>query len=907
MVAILAALAAAWMAAGSIGLVGGPLRRSLTWIALGISVIAAWPGGQRANPGTGRKENNRNAGRAGSSPVLFQSGIAGAVLSYGVLTAGAILAIALNSARSTVVNVLSVTVLLAAISVGQPAGPGRRLIRATAAAVCAFAVYGLARTSVPTLWWLSDGLGEGMGRLAGRLAGRSLWIGGTMAGMDFLVLSAMVCTAWLRLAPPPRWPRALYAASAVAVGHGAYLCLLAACQPCFGPPKPAPETSEWTWSAAAGTLIPWNLPALAGVIQLVILSAVLSWCPPPEARPGRARRRILPDAPLAGWSAALILALLVPAAGLLEARSLSLAGKKIVAYDRLFGNWEKPKHGEYGRLSVGMYGMLPTYVESLGGELVRSGELSDEDLKDAAAVLFIFPNEPWPAGALERIEKYVRGGGAILVAGEHTIFEKDVPASEGGNYFNQLLGNTSMQVRLDSAEFAVGGWLASYEALAHPATIGLDDARNQFGVVIGASVRAGWSAAPLLIGRFGFADPGDESDEAGLSNRRFDPGERLGDLVLAAEESIGRGKVVVFGDTSSFTNGITYGSYEFTSRLLAYLADAASGPRSAWRQLAVLLLAAALVGVLGWQGDSPRAGAAGAVMALGVLVCTQASWRKATLLPDGRNRTPNNLAYIDASHLEAYSRESLREDGLMGLTHALMRDGYQVLSLDRFDPAAIERAGLLVSIAPGRAFTPAERETVRKFVERGGCFISMVGYDRAGPSRALLADFGFYVGNPPGADGASPPDPVPWGHFKSPFVTVGDYRAHVRFHAGWPVGNVGFDPLRADHLRRSGQAGSDPMLREFRDIAYGPGDRTIILSRHVGRGKFILIGDTGFAMNKNLENIGGEPFEGMRENADFWRWFITYIRNETPWYPTGPGGPPEAKPELRPPTPEVIP
>jgi hypothetical protein len=38
-------------------------------------------------------------------------------------------------------------------------------------------------------------------------------------------------------------------------------------------------------------------------------------------------------------------------------------------------------------------------------------------------------------------------------------------------------------------------------------------------------------------------------------------------------------------------------------------------------------------------------------------------------------------------------------------------------------------------------------------------------------------------------------------------------------------------------------------------------------------------------MNKNLEQESGQPFEGLRENADFWRWLITLLRDEPMWIP----------------------
>ena len=45
---VLSSLAAAWIAAGSTGLLGHPLRRALTWVALGIAVLSDSAGRRRS-------------------------------------------------------------------------------------------------------------------------------------------------------------------------------------------------------------------------------------------------------------------------------------------------------------------------------------------------------------------------------------------------------------------------------------------------------------------------------------------------------------------------------------------------------------------------------------------------------------------------------------------------------------------------------------------------------------------------------------------------------------------------------------------------------------------------------------------------------------------------------------------
>ena len=90
-----------------------------------------------------------------------------------------------------------------------------------------------------------------------------------------------------------------------------------------------------------------------------------------------------------------------------------------------------------------------------------SPDLSETDLDDADALVIIYPNEPWSEEQLGRIYDFVRGGGSLMVMGEHTVREKD-----GGSRINDVLEPTAMRVPFDSAIFAIGGWLHSYEALA---------------------------------------------------------------------------------------------------------------------------------------------------------------------------------------------------------------------------------------------------------------------------------------------------------------------------------------------------------------------------------------------------------------------------------------------------------
>jgi hypothetical protein len=386
-----------------------------------------------------------------------------------------------------------------------------------------------------------------------------------------------------------------------------------------------------------------------------------------------------------------------------------------------------------------------------------------------------------------------------------------------------------------------------------------------------------------------------------MGNHKYDAGEKLGDQLLAAEQRFGRGRIMVFGDTSGFTNGILFGSHDFVTRLFAVLCE------DAWISssrliLAVLGLALLLAGL--WQFSCSlhnetadlhgrpasrllTAAATITVVALAFAVSLSASvrWthRAATVLPDG-GHAPNRLAYLDASHLERSSSEAWRDDGIGGLQLTLMRNGYVVLGLHDFDAERLKRAGLLISLAPSRRFTVREIRAVREYIEGGGTFICTAGWPESGASRELLADLGFYVGGI-GAATSGQPEPKPFGHFKAPYFNGGDYMAFVRFHAAWNVESTD---------------------SEARPIAYGPRDAkgppdqpdpSVILMRRIGQGKAVVIADSDFATNKNLEREGGQPFEGMRENADFWRWLLADLTGQPTWTPPRPLPSTPVKPE----------
>ena len=834
-VAALAGLIAAWLAAGSAGLLAHPFRRALTLLCLAVAVLVGRP----------------------LWGIRHKAVLAMAVLALG--TAASMVALPAPPA-----NAMAPVVILAFLAFTS-AGRSRDILLASSTAVAVFGIYRFAVTSIPWLWLAADFVGRCLGTPAGWITDRPLWVGSAFAGLDFLVLMSVLWALYLPCTKPPRAARAIYGFLAILGGQLVYLVLLAYATD-FLAAIPQPAAAGGGSNALIQSVhraVPWNLPEIACVIHALIAAVMFCWSA--WAGDSGEHTESAEHAPEARLSRRLVLAVgvvlaavLLPFAAVFAPGRLDLQGKKVVFYEKGFLNWLKPTHGSYGRLSSGMYGMLPVLLESLGAKCLISPELSDADLKDADVLTIIFPDDPWQTGQMKRIHDFVRGGGSLLVFGEHTTRDAD-----GSNRFDEVLAPTAMRVRFDSATFAVGGWLQSYEAISHPATTGIADDQNQFGVVIGASVDAHWPARPLLIGRWGWTDDGDEANggqRGMLGNNRYDSGEKLGDVVLAAEQPLGRGRVIAFGDTSGLSNAIDVSSYQFTTRLFGYLAKRGAYVHAAWRQAIALLVGALLVAFVCRRPGLWKTSLAVIGLTVSLVASTTGNQARANLLPDGRRSQPNNVAYIDASHIEGYSGESWRPDGIGGLALTLMRCGYLALDLPEFTPERLARAGLLISIAPARTFSPAEVQTVKAFVKGGGTFILMTGYEQRTPCLPLLNAFRMQVGTPQN----SLLEPEPLGHFKSPYLENEGKRVYVRFHAAWPV------------------ACSDPNAQV---IAYGRDNLPVIIQCRSGAGRVLLIGDPCFAENMNLEYENGAPFEGLRENADFWRWLLTRVRGEPMWVP----------------------
>lgn len=502
------------------------------------------------------------------------------------------------------------------------------------------------------------------------------------------------------------------------------------------------------------------------------------------------------------------------------------AGKeKVVFYTKGFVNWLIPNFEDFGSRSGGMFGNLPLFVARLGFEPAWTEIINPGILKEAKILVMINIDEPISEVEKSAIWDFVEKGGSLLLLGDHTFYKKG-----GSNHLNDLLKPVNIRYNFDSADYFIGGWLHSYEYLVHPLTIGLKDVEDEPGIVVGASLKVNYPAYPVIMGKYGYSDPGkeDNPDQAYLGNLDYDPGEQLGDLILVACQNYGQGKVLVFGDTSSLANPILIFSHDFANQVFTWLAgDKRDNLNYPYLFISFVSLIIALVLFLLFLRNPV------------VLICMVGitsgiiCWSTHLNLENHSRIPKGNIAYIDNSHLGYYSLESWKPDGVMGLHFNLMRNGYLSFMLKDFSKQKILNSDILILIAPTKPWTNKEIEIIKEYLNQGGIVILAVGFEEKGGSSKLMKDFGFGILN------------VPLGYFQ---VEMEGLNQTATFYKGWPVT-------------------CDNKKAEVLCSAY---DYSLIVSLPYGKGKFVVIGDTFFFSNQVLE----EEEQPHLEAIYFLRWLL---------------------------------
>jgi hypothetical protein len=484
-------------------------------------------------------------------------------------------------------------------------------------------------------------------------------------------------------------------------------------------------------------------------------------------------------------------------------------GGKVLLYDQGYMNWRTPVYGKYGHKSGGMFGYLPKMLTAAGYEVETVDSLSRENISGADAIVVINVLDYFSEGEKDAVRQFVREGGGLLALGDHT----GVQGIRGP--FNDLLEPYRIEFLFDSASFLTKGWGEEAIAIPHPVTHGLYSP-SEMDIWVGASLQIRPPARPVIVGRYGYSDIGDIAavDHAYLGNRVYDPGEQLGDIVLVAANDYGRGRVLVFGDTSSFQNSAMVSSYRFVNRVFSWLTS--GGSYGAMKTIILPLLLAVLALVVVLRRSAAIAGIISLAMVAGTLV--GALPRRIEEHVDLDMAT----AVIESSHLERFDQLTWYDDCTGGLQYNLMRAGIYPLLMTRFSEEQIAGSEVAIIIAPVKSFSDGEAAVLERFMEQGGWILYTCGAEENDGSRSFLERQGLRLLD------------VPLTTFVDSLGT-----AAVNVYEGWGV--------------EVSAPGAEIIAEKF-GFPY-------IVRVPRGEGGIVLIADSHFLHCKNLEGME-EYYEG---------------------------------------------
>lgn len=517
-------------------------------------------------------------------------------------------------------------------------------------------------------------------------------------------------------------------------------------------------------------------------------------------------------------------------------------GNILFYQQNMLGDWNKPEYGRYGKEAYGMFGMLPQYAEASGYTTTTlNNSITQTSLNQADVLVIINLNQTLTTQEHNQIWNFVEQGGSLLVLGDHT----DIGGTQ--DPLNNLLSPVGIQFRFDSGLPLGEHWQDSIHILHHQLGFDIQN-ENQIDISVGATLEIEGTphlstpAFPIVVGKHGYSDHGKHNNNntkrANLGDYQRNPGEQLGDVILAAGAFYGKGRVLVFGDTSSFQNPALPYSTTFIRNAFNWLTSSRTQVINNLQIIiSLFLLGAALLLIL--KKSTPELHGYFTVF-LPIVLCI------ALILSSGINamilqKKPieDSLFLIDASHGERFSLEAYTSNAVTGLTLNLARNNYSSVILRDFSKEQIRKSQALILIAPTKHFTTDEQQFLKNYMNDGGLIILSTGFEDKEASQSLLNSYGFNIEN-------VPLGPVPYVEEEP-----SKYQNEPRFVDSWPI-----------------TFQTDQGIKTFYNVTIENNTYNLMAFKDVGQGGILLIADSQYLLDKNIESL-----------YDYWPGNILFLKN----------------------------
>lgn len=548
--------------------------------------------------------------------------------------------------------------------------------------------------------------------------------------------------------------------------------------------------------------------------------------------------------------------------------------KNILFYGhQMLGSWDIPEYGKYGNMGSGMFGLLPYYMNLSGystsiivdnetrfmksnfpenflssdyenytetvddnktalanntitrfvnftdyTKIIESETITSDILNNFDIFVIINFNGTFSENEQKTIWEFVENGGGLLVLGDHT----DIGGMQ--DPLNHLLEPTSIRFRFDSglpidANFK---WIPSYDVLHHPAMQYVED-MDKIQISVGSSLDIGPSTLPIIVGRYGLSDIGDKLNSQGayLGDYEYNEGEQIGDIILAAAEYYGSGRVIVFGDTSSFQNVAIPSSLPLIHGIFNWLS---SGRTLIIEYTQIIISMVMFLVAIILFIKSKKDNFIFALFAISLCIALVFSFSINPIFV-GETEIKGNIIYIDSSHIERFNLEPYNDDSLSGFMINMMRNGYLPVTMDEFSYEKMQNSKIVVFNAPTKTFSENDINLILKYMKGGGVVILATGFDDKTASMPLLNEFDLDI------------EELPLGPIPYVEEDLESYQTEPRFVDSWPiVGNFEED-------------------NKFYSITIADEEYVLMYFREYGKGGLLLISDSMYITDVNIETL----------------------------------------------------
>ncbi|MGD9140722.1 MAG: hypothetical protein PVJ42_04200, partial [bacterium] len=410
----------------------------------------------------------------------------------------------------------------------------------------------------------------------------------------------------------------------------------------------------------------------------------------------------------AGICAALLIVSALPRACSFRVAEAAPAARILI--DESHSDWEWATEpfdtAGFGIRAEYNYYCLVEYLDEFHEVRVAGGGVKPGVLKDCDVLIIKTPTEAYARDEIDAIVDFVRAGGGLFLIGDHdNLFGMTV-------YLNAIAERFGTRFRCDDTfDLATGGFSrhTGMGFWTHPAVKGVEG----FRFLTSCTIEGGLGVEPVMLGLGLGSEDADYGHPNFFGNISYDLADRFGVFLQAAAVRFGRGKVLLFTDSTCFSNFCMFspGTPELALSLVGFLA--------------------------GGRGDTR--------LSQSVIVDTTHS--KASFFD-----------YMGSGMRPPWQRF---EEFYM----SFMRVGMRPRAGDLED-INMPKASHLVFVNPRRSFGAGEVELIVGFVAAGGRLLVLDGaLNHGSAANEVLQAFGMGIVVRPGAGGGSGGDPAP------PFLT----------------------------------------------------------------------------------------------------------------------------------------